>query len=385
MVEYQHKKTNQREISTNRHSPNEKSRDVLYDELKEFQESFTPIVETPFRPPVHIHTALLAGKYSNEEITHLIMQLQQTYGNRYVQHLLNSVPMPGKLTHNNPVDNYEQKADNITETVVTNLLLPPEHENEEEEGIRIIVPQGQNQEVISQQDISIGIFENRGKKCTDNLAIPAQTDRKQSDPITDIVNEPESSKVIPHIFVNGGKTGSATVHWAGGTGGTVPEGGGAVREVIPVIETSGTTAWVRAGSGTATVNRSYIGVNTGANGSYYITARAVARIDRHEELHIATARQHHDTHITPMETRITQYTGEDHAMNGDSAAAARTALENFINWRNSISSFQAADIRDNVVGGTVDTAELASADYIQDLGPRAVEGVNYAHYIDTPT
>jgi hypothetical protein len=201
-----------------------------------------------------------------------------------------------------------------------------------------------------------------------------------------------TSEIAVNAFVNGGKTGTAIVHWAGGTGGT---GGnaGVVGTVAPVIDTSGPAAaggtaqaWVQAGTGTATVRRSYIGVLTGANGAnYYITARAAARIDRHEAGHIAHTKTHHDTHITPLENRIAQHTGQAKALNqGANAAAAKTALETFLNWNGSITSFRNADIADNGAGGTFDTTELASPDFIRDYGARAVGGVNYAHYIDTP-
>lgn len=201
-----------------------------------------------------------------------------------------------------------------------------------------------------------------------------------------------TSDVAIDAFVNGGKTGSAIAHFAGGAGGT---GGnaGVIATVAPVIDTSGPAAaggtaraWVRAGTGTATVTRSYIGVLVGANGpNYYITARAAARVDRHEAGHIAHARTHHNTHITPLENRIAQRRGQAKALNqGADAAAAQTALETFLNWNASLTNFRNADIADNGAGGTFDTTDSATADFYADYGPRAVGGVNYAHYIDTP-
>ncbi len=123
-----------------------------------------------------------------------------------------------------------------------------------------------------------------------------------------------SSEVAAHAFVNGGKAGTAIINWAGGAGGTTP-GVGVVTTVAPVIETSappaagGTAqAWVRDGTGTATVSRSYTGSLVGANGpNYWVTARAAARIDRHEENHIAHSRTHHNTFITPLEARVAQH------------------------------------------------------------------------------
>lgn len=201
-----------------------------------------------------------------------------------------------------------------------------------------------------------------------------------------------SSELVARTFVNGGKTGTATVNWVGGVGGTTP-GVGAITTVAPVIEKAapaaagGTAqAWVRAGTGKATVRRSYTGVLVGANGaSYYITARAAARIDRHEENHIAHSRTHHNTFVTPVEARVARHTGQAKALShGATDAAAKTALETFLDWNSSITSFRNADTADNTPGGTVDTADAASAGFYRDYGARAVGGVNYAHYIDTP-
>lgn len=201
-----------------------------------------------------------------------------------------------------------------------------------------------------------------------------------------------TSDVIAHVFVNGGKVGTAIVNWVGGAGGTTP-GIGSSTTVAPVIDTSapaaagGTaSAWVRAGTGTVSVSRSYTGVLVGANGAdYYITGRAATRIDRHEENHIAHSKTHHDAFLTPLETRIAQHTGQPKALNaGADAAAAKTALETFLKWNDSLTSFRNADLADNKPGGTVDTADAATADFYRDYGARAVGGVNYAHYVDTP-
>lgn len=199
-----------------------------------------------------------------------------------------------------------------------------------------------------------------------------------------------TSEVAAHTFVNGGKTGTAIVNWAGGAGGTTP-GIGGVDVVAPVIETAapaapgGTArAWVRAGTGKATVRRSYTGVLIGANGAdYYITARAAARIDTHEQNHIAHSRTHHNTFITPLETRVAQRTGQPKALSqGADEAAARTALETFLDWNTTITNFRNADLADNQPGGAVDTADSASAGFYKDYGPRTVGGVNYTHYVD---
>jgi hypothetical protein len=197
-----------------------------------------------------------------------------------------------------------------------------------------------------------------------------------------------ASETAATVFVNAGKAGSGIVNWAGGNGGTTP-GIGSVTAVAPVIVTraagdAGTAAaWVRAGTGTVNVSRHFFGVPTGANGTYYITAAAAARIDTHEQNHIAHSRTAHDSHLVPLETRVAARLGEANALSqGATEAAARTALEAELRWNTAITDFRNADNGFNLPGGSVDTADAASAGWYHDLGPRAVGGVNYAHYVD---
>lgn len=117
----------------------------------------------------------------------------------------------------------------------------------------------------------------------------------------------------------------------------------------------------------------------------YMTARAVARTDAHEVLHVQSSLAIHDRHIVPLEARVAAHTGEANALSSGAAAAeAQTALQNLINWNATITAFQNEDRAANTPMGTVDMADLASPTFIRDYGPRRVNGVNYAHYFDTP-
>lgn len=68
-------------------------------------------------------------------------------------------------------------------------------------------------------------------------------------------------------------------------------------------------AWIRPGTGTARVTRSFIGFLTGANGPnhYFTAAAAAARVDRHERLHISSTKLIHDANIVPLERRIAKH------------------------------------------------------------------------------
>ncbi|WP_132123089.1 hypothetical protein [Actinocrispum wychmicini] len=196
------------------------------------------------------------------------------------------------------------------------------------------------------------------------------------------------SEVAATVFVNAGKAGTGVVNWAGGNGGTTPNIG-SFTAVAPVIETrpagdAGTArAWVRAGTGTVTVSRKYFGVPVGANATYFITAAAAARIDTHEQNHIAHSKTAHDAHVKPLEDRVKARTGEAKALSaGADEAAAKTALETELKWNDSLTAFRNQDNTDNLPGGTVDTADAASAGWYHDLGPKTVAGVNYDHFVD---
>ena len=196
------------------------------------------------------------------------------------------------------------------------------------------------------------------------------------------------SVVAATVFVNAGKAGTGLVNWAGGNGGTTPGIGGSTA-VAPVIDTGpagdgGTArAWVRAGTGTVNVRRHYFGVPVGANGPYFITAAAAARIDTHEQNHISHSRLAHDAHIVPLEARVAARTGEAKALSqGADEAAAKAALIAELKWNDALTRFRNQDNTDNLPGGTVDTADSASAGWYKDLGPKTVAGVNYAHYVD---
>jgi hypothetical protein len=201
-----------------------------------------------------------------------------------------------------------------------------------------------------------------------------------------------TSDVVPHVFVNGGKTGSGLVNWAGGNGGAGNQGVGAITLVAPNYQTAAPSApgksakaWIQSGTGKAKVTRSFRGVQRGANGTYYFTRRAVARADVHERLHVNSSRSIHDLNIAPLQTRVGRHKGARKAMKaGTTPAEALAALTTFIDWNTHVNAFTTQDTAANTPMGTVDTTDMNRADFVRSYGPRTVSGVNYASYIDTP-
>ena len=142
------------------------------------------------------------------------------------------------------------------------------------------------------------------------------------------------------------------------------------------------------------MTRSLTGVVAGANGpDNFFTAAASARADRHEQLHVASSKRHHDTHIKPLEARIAARTGSAKALSSSAGSflsgtlarlGAVAALNIELNWNDAIAKFQAADIADNTPLRAVDTADMATPDFIRNFGPRVEGGVTFKRFWDVP-
>ena len=91
-----------------------------------------PVGETPMNPTIQRHAALLSRSSSEQRIT-IARQLQQTYGNKYAQRLIESMNVQAKLTVNPPDDQYEREADQVAEAVTKTTSVQRETKPEEEE------------------------------------------------------------------------------------------------------------------------------------------------------------------------------------------------------------------------------------------------------------
>lgn len=180
-----------------------------------------------------------------------------------------------------------------------------------------------------------------------------------------------------------------------------PAGAGQVQRVTTQVDTHGVPgpptietlpapaarAWVMPMTWHATVTRSYTGVPVGANGTWFITANAAARIDRHEELHIAASQRHHDAHIKPLEVRCLKHQSEPRALvHGDTRARAIAALTAFVDWPAAIQRFRDADTAENSPMASLDRADLATKDFCHAYGPYTdpATGLSYDQIVDAP-
>jgi hypothetical protein len=195
----------------------------------------------------------------------------------------------------------------------------------------------------------------------------------------------------PHAFSDGGRTGG--IVWAGG-GGAGPHGnqpaGSVQAQTAPTYDSRANAdshdadAWVRAGTGTISVVRSWLGANAGNQGNgHFVTAGAAARFDAHERLHVASTQGFYNTNLDPLLTRV-----GDHSLGLNVATtqeAAIAALRAKIKWPESVSAFQSADLGANAPMATVDTNDKASGTYPVDAGPGTVGGVAFQHRVRLPS
>lgn len=191
-----------------------------------------------------------------------------------------------------------------------------------------------------------------------------------------------SSGVEPHAFSDLGRVGEGTWHHCGGTGGKGNENTGAADLVAPVYKSSPpkkpgqqAKAWIKKGTGTIKVERSYNGVTHGAQGAFvappdgtvWMSPRARDRVDKHEREHIKKTKEFHKTHIEPLEDRVSKYRGYIKSKKGGTdEAGAIAALQAEVDWNASIQAFADADTAENFPMGPLDQADMAKADFYRD-------------------
>ncbi len=198
-----------------------------------------------------------------------------------------------------------------------------------------------------------------------------------------------------HAFVDRGKVASGLWHHCGGTGGKGNENTGSSTVVAPVYESSPPTpkggpakAWVRKGTGTVKVSRSWNGVPSGNNGAatwggsggtlVYLRSSAVARMGKHESGHVKETKKIHDVDIKALEKRVKE------KRTAATEADAVLALQTHVDWNNALTTFAAKDTAMNAPGLTFDTTDQAKADFYHDKGAKKIKGVDYGHLIEAP-
>ena len=118
-----------------KHRSKQQEPESTFDQFYDRNVDLFSLSETTFDPRMDEHAELLARAASHSDVAvhNLVMQLHQTYGNRYVQRLLNSNAVQAKLTVNAPGDIYEQEADRIADEVISAEKSQVHRQEEEEE------------------------------------------------------------------------------------------------------------------------------------------------------------------------------------------------------------------------------------------------------------
>jgi hypothetical protein len=310
----------------------------------------------------------------------LVSRMQGTLGNSYVQRILlgPDSTQPSVAPHvrvHRLADEQESQSkagDGGGIVTVTDDFEPEEFDDVPDEGIKLAV---------------VGSGEPAGTAAKKSAAPPVafvDGGRVGTAQVGDhgVSNEDDR----PRAFTASGRTG--TVVWAGG-GGAGPHGneaaGSIQTEVAPDYQSRSngmrvnSDAWVRAGTGSVDVVRSFVGANAGDQGNgWYLTTGAANRFDQHEQLHVASSQGHYNTNVVPLLARVA-----NSAVTGKAIAFTRLGaisdLKAQIKWADSLKAFQRADRADNKPMGSVDTNDLASGTYPIDAGPGTVGGKAYQH------
>lgn len=191
-----------------------------------------------------------------------------------------------------------------------------------------------------------------------------------------------TSDVAPHAFTDIGQVSEGTWHHCGGSGGKGVENTGHADLVAPVFKTKAAKpggqakAWIKKGTGTVKVKRSFNGVTTGVQGPFtsppagdvvWMSPRGQTRVAKHEREHTKKTKELHKQYIVPLEDRISKYRGYIKAKKkGTDEATAQAALEAEIDWNNSIQNFANDDTAQNQPMGPVDQNDMQKADFYMD-------------------
>jgi hypothetical protein len=133
MAEHERKGQKKQEKVEQKHRVRQQESEPVFDHFHAWEQGTLSIGETPFLPRMDEHAELLARAPSDNQRANIVLQLQQTYGNRYVQRLIESRVVQAKLKVSAPNDIYEQEADRVAKAVTRADKSQVQRQVEEEE------------------------------------------------------------------------------------------------------------------------------------------------------------------------------------------------------------------------------------------------------------
>lgn len=148
-----------------------KKRQLLYDQQKTPGEGTKLLASFGAQPSLEEHAGLLKSTHSAEQRASIVAQLQRSYGNAYVQRLLDSRAVQVKLTVNPPDDVYEREADKVANVVTqaSSEIQRQDVPEEEEEVQTKLASQVQRQEVPEEEEIQTSAVGSQPAEVTDSL------------------------------------------------------------------------------------------------------------------------------------------------------------------------------------------------------------------------
>ncbi len=189
MPKYERKRRQKQEEVDRKERARQKESEPTLGQINGIGQDVLMVGETPFQPPMGSHAELLAKTRSNIQRANLVLNLQRTYGNAYVQRLLESHTVQAKLTVNPPGDRYEQEAERVSEEVTRNInsLVNRQPEEEEEEGQTGSFLQRQPEEEEEEETQTISSLQRQSATFADNLETRIERKRGNGQPLSDVV------------------------------------------------------------------------------------------------------------------------------------------------------------------------------------------------------
>ena len=135
------------------------------------------LVETPLEG----HTDLLS-KASPEQKIIIARQLQQTYGNRYVQRVIESIKAQTKLTVSQPGDTSEQEADRVADMVTSQVKRQQDEEEPETVQPKIFKLQRQSTENPEDEEIQTKALLRQRDDLEDEEIQPKASEVRRAEP-----------------------------------------------------------------------------------------------------------------------------------------------------------------------------------------------------------
>jgi len=159
-----------------------------FDQFHDWDMGYFSLSEKPFEPRMDEHAELLAQAAAHSDVAahNLVMQLHQTYGNRYVQRLLKSNVVQAKLTVNAPGDIYEQEADRIADEVISDEKSQVQRQEEEEEEEEEVQVQRQEEE----EEVQAQSAEGQPDTVSESIEARIDNARGSGHPLSENVREP---------------------------------------------------------------------------------------------------------------------------------------------------------------------------------------------------